>query len=139
MTFDRAREDADLRARRHEWVGRRRLFANERAVLPRVETNRMRKNRWGPRRTVDDVVGRRSTRRIQTESIADSLGDLMIGARRVTADAEPVGHLAEGRGRNRLTANGLQVGWEAGIRSRSRRACKSRRDARTLPSGHERA
>src|SRR5262245_59250841 len=66
--------------RRHEGVGSGRLVSNENPVPKGVETNGVSENRRRIWRTVDDVVDRSSTSGIQTESIANSLGDLVIGA-----------------------------------------------------------
>src|SRR5262245_59576662 len=46
------------------------------------------------RRGVVDVIDQRSARRIQRRQIAHALGDLVVGARGVTADAEPTDDLA---------------------------------------------
>jgi hypothetical protein len=45
---------------------------------------------WGEHaRRVDDVIGQLAASRVEAGEVADALGDLVIGARRVAADAEP--------------------------------------------------
>src|SRR5262245_30195245 len=82
--------------RRPRWGGRllvgirrRLLLSDEATIAIGVQADRVREHAgrvgWG----VDDVVDERSGRRVQPGEMTNALGDLVIGARRVAADAEP--------------------------------------------------
>src|SRR5690242_1291090 len=66
-----------------------RLVTNLLPVPPRVRAERMREGRSAVHGTICNVVGELALLRIESGEMANALGDFMIGARRVAADAEP--------------------------------------------------
>src|SRR5262245_2578160 len=70
------------------------FVSDKRSISPRIDEERMCKNRSAIFRGIRDVIGRCTARRVQSEKIPDALRNLVVGASGVSTDAQSADDLS---------------------------------------------